>query len=73
MPIELQPEAAAAPEPGQLAYEAISTVVADADELTVMGLLTAVQSGTPWDRLAPKLRRLLVQLEGELFEDDGGG
>ena len=72
MPIELLETDGDEPEPGQVAYEAISEVVADADEITIMALLGAVQRREPWARVPPNLRRLLVDLEGELFDDGGG-
>lgn len=73
MPIELLDTESAGdePEPGQTAYEAIAEVVADADEITIVALLGAIQSRAPWERVPPNLRRLLVALEGELFAEDG--
>lgn len=68
MPIELL-ETDGEPEPGQTAYEAIASVVVDADDITIMALLGAIQRRDSWERVPPNLRRLLVALEGELFED----
>jgi len=73
MPIELLEESAGDDvEPGQVAYEAIAEVVAEADEITIVSLLSAIQRRDPWERVPPNLRRLLVDLEAELFDDNGG-
>ncbi len=55
-------------DPGQAAYEALSAVAVDADEMTLMGLLAALQRGEPWERVPPRQRELCVLLEGELFD-----
>ncbi len=73
MPIELQTDGEAEPDPGQEAFEAIAAVAVDADEVTVMGLLASLQNGTPWERLPPRQRAFCVALEAELFDDEDGG
>ena len=60
-------------EPGQQAFEALQAVAVDADELTLVGLLGALQRGTPWKRVPPAQRKLCEQLEGELFDEEGDG
>lgn len=73
MPIEVQRDGdeLEAVEPGQQAYEALAAVAVDADELSLMGLLGALQRGLPWEKVPPQQRKLCELLEGELFEEDG--
>lgn len=78
MPIELEQtdevDEAEALEPGEEAYEALCAVAVDADELTLMGLLSSIQRGEDWAKLTPAQRGLCVLLEGELYgEAENGG
>lgn len=74
MPIEVQRdgEELEEVEPGQQAYEALASLTEDFDEVTLMGLLAALQRGDPWEKVPPRLRALCEVLESELFEDAGG-
>ncbi len=73
MPLVLEDDVAPAgdAEEGQIAYEALSDLINDSPAETVAGLVTALQSRTPWERLPLLLRQTCAEFEGMLFEDDG--
>lgn len=55
---------------GEIAYEALVTVLPRLPQSVVLGLVTAVQAGRPWEGLSLPLRQACVALEREILGED---